>query len=84
VPVNNSNPSLFNDPEVNTAMREAAQVADPAERAKAWGDIDKLLVAKAAAVPWFWDAQPNIVSKNVQGVIAQWNAAWDLSYMSLK
>ena len=40
--------------------------------------------ACAVAVPWFWDKQPNIESKGVQGVIAQWNADWDLSYTSLK
>jgi hypothetical protein len=38
----------------------------------------------AAAVPWFWDNTPNIQSKDVQGVIAKWNAAYDLSYTSLK
>jgi len=84
VPVNNSNASLFDDKKVNAAMDKAALIADPAERAKAWGDVDRELVANVAAVPWFWDNIPNIRSKDVHGVIAQWNAAWDLSYMSLK
>lgn len=84
VPVNNSNASLFDDEKVNADMSKAAVIADDAERATAWGNIDKELVAQVAAVPWFWDKTPNIRSKDVHGVIAQWNAAWDLSYMSLK
>ena len=71
-------------PEINAAMNDAAKIADLAERATAWGDVDKLLVENAVAIPWFWDKAANIVSKNVHGVIAKWNATWDLSYMSIK
>lgn len=84
IPVNNNNSSLFDDPEVNAAMDKAALIGDDEERAKAWGAIDRRLVEKVAAIPFLFDSQPNIVSKDVQGVIGQWNAAWDLSYMSLK
>jgi len=80
----NQNPALQDDPKINKAMDDAAKVADPRKRAQAWGDVDKLLVENAVALPWFWDKQPNIVSKNVVGVIAKWNATWDLSFMSLK
>ncbi|UTI64537.1 ABC transporter substrate-binding protein [Paraconexibacter antarcticus] len=84
VPVNGNNPSLFNDPAVNAAMDKAATIADDTARAKAWGAIDKMLVDKAAAVPWFWDKQAGIASSNVVSVIAKWNADADLSYVSLK
>lgn len=80
----NQNPALLDDPQINKAMEDAAQIADPKKRAQAWGDVDRMLVAHAVAIPWFWDKQPNVVSKNVHGVIARWNATWDLSYMSLK
>lgn len=83
-PTNNPNPSLYDDPQINAAMDQAAQISDPAERAKAWGEIDRRLVTNVAAIPFDFDTPANIVSKNVQGVIAQWNAAWDLAYMSLK
>ena len=79
----NQNPSLQDDPKINAAMNDAAKIADLAERATAWGNVDKLLVENAVAIPWYWDKQANIVSKNVHGVIAKWNAAWDLSYMSI-
>jgi len=84
VPEGNNNFSLQDDPTINKAMNDAALVADPAERAKAWGEVDKLLVENAVAAPWYWDTTPNIAGKDVQGVIARWNAAWDISYMSLK
>jgi peptide/nickel transport system substrate-binding protein len=84
VPVNGNNPSLFNDPQINAEMDKGATIADETERAKAWGDIDRQLTEKVAAIPWFWDKTANVAADDVQGVIAKWNAAWDLSYMSLK
>jgi peptide/nickel transport system substrate-binding protein len=83
-PTNNPNASLFDDPEINAAMDKGALIDDEGERAKAWGQIDRQLAEKVAGIPFLFDTVPNIVAKDVQGVIAQWNAAWDLSYMSLK
>jgi peptide/nickel transport system substrate-binding protein len=83
-PTNNNNGSLLNDPKINAAMARAALITDPAQRAKAWGDIDRSITETAAVVPWLWDKQANVVSSNVQGVIAQWNAAVDLTFTSLK
>ncbi len=54
------------------------------QRAEAWGDVDKAIVKTAAAIPWLWDKQPNVRSKNVKGVIDKWNAAWNFSYSSVK
>jgi peptide/nickel transport system substrate-binding protein len=84
VPVNNNNASLFDDPQINAAMEKAALISDPAQRARAWGKIDRQLVAQVPAVPYFWDKVANVASRDVYGVIARWNAGWDLSYMSLK
>jgi peptide/nickel transport system substrate-binding protein len=84
VPENNSNwPQLDNQP-VNSEIDKAAEVSDEKQRADAWGAADKAITGTAAVIPWFWDKQPNVVSKNVQGVIAQWNAAYDLAFTSLK
>ena len=36
-------------------------------RAQAWANVDKMLVDQAVAVPWAFDKQPNIESKDVRG-----------------
>ena len=84
VPLNNTNQSQLDDPQVNKILDEAALEKNPAKRADMFAEADKRASEIAGYVPWFWDRQPNIESKNVQGVIAQWNAAYDLSFTSLK
>jgi peptide/nickel transport system substrate-binding protein len=82
--VNNTNWPQLDDPKINAAMDRAALIKDDDERAEAWGRIDHMITEQAPAVPWLWDKQANIASRNVQGVIAQWNASWDLSFTSIK
>jgi peptide/nickel transport system substrate-binding protein len=84
VPENNANQSLLNNPQVNAKLDAARKLVSPAQRADAYGAIDKQITALAPAVPWLWDKQANISSANVQGVTAKWNAAWDLSFTSIK
>jgi peptide/nickel transport system substrate-binding protein len=82
---NNSNWSQTNDPQINAAMRKAALVTDPTARAQAWANVDKMLVAKAVAIPEDFDNQPNVESKDVAGVDELWqDGNWDLDYTSLK
>jgi peptide/nickel transport system substrate-binding protein len=84
LPTNNSNISELNDPKINKAMDDAEVLTDPAERAKAWGEIDKMITALAPVIPWNWDKQPLIQSKDVNGVVNRFNDQWDLSFTSLK
>ena len=85
VPTNNSNWGQVNDPQINSAMVAASLVVNPAAREQAWANVDKLLVAKAAAVPEEWDNQPNIESNDVAGVNDLWDeGTWDFSFTSLK
>jgi peptide/nickel transport system substrate-binding protein len=82
---NNSNWPQLDDPQINAAMDKAEQITDPAERAKAWAEIDKMVTAQAPLVPWLWDKFPTIESANVAGVNALWNqGSYDLAYTSLK
>jgi peptide/nickel transport system substrate-binding protein len=80
----NINWPQLNDPKLNKAMDDAETVVAPADRAKAWADIDKQIVATAAAIPWQWDKAVLVKSTNVNAVISNWNAAWDLSFTSVK
>jgi peptide/nickel transport system substrate-binding protein len=84
VPENNNNQPLLNNAQVNAKLDAANKLASPAQRAAAYGAIDKQITALAPAVPWLWDKQANIQSSDVQGVIAAWDAQWDLSFTSIK
>jgi peptide/nickel transport system substrate-binding protein len=85
VPTNNNNWGQVNNPEINKAMDAAEQVVGVQARAVAWAQIDRKLVAQAVAIPFDWDKQPNIESKDVLGVGDLWNTGqWDYSYTSLK
>lgn len=47
--------------------------------------IDRMLVAIAAAVPWAFESNPVIESRNVRGVNDLFNSGfWDYAYTSLK
>ncbi len=84
-PAENSNVGQVDDSQINTAIRAAALVTNPAARAQAFANVDKMLVYKAVAIPEDFDIAPNIEAKNVAGVDTIWNdGAWDLSYTSLK
>lgn len=84
-PSNNSNYGQFNDPTVNRQMAAAELVIGTQARASAWAAIDRELVAQAAAIPFAFDKQPNVESRDVAGVGDIWNlGAWDYSFTSLK
>jgi peptide/nickel transport system substrate-binding protein len=82
-PENNSNWPQLNDPAVNKALDQAKLITDPTQRAQAYGKIDDMITADAPAIPWVWDNQGNISSKDVAVVINQFNANTDVSYTSL-
>jgi peptide/nickel transport system substrate-binding protein len=82
--VGNSNFSQLDNPDTNKAMDEAEVINDPDERNKAWGEVDKLITEQAPSIPWLWDTQPMLVSKNVNPVVNQANAAFDLTFTSIK
>ena len=85
VPDGNSNWGQVDDPQINAAMKAAERVVGTAARAQAWARIDRMLVGIAAAVPFLFDKQPLIESRDVRGIDDLWNGgAWDYSYTSLK
>jgi peptide/nickel transport system substrate-binding protein len=84
VPNGNVNWEQLNDKALNAKMDKAETIVGDAARAKAWADIDKDVMATAAAIPWMWDKPYLVRSANVNPVLNQANAAWDLSSISLK
>ena len=85
VPTGNSNFGQVNDPAINHTMRAAERLLASPARAAAWAQIDRMLVARAAAIPWDFIANPTIESRDVRGVNDLWNAGyWDYSFTSLR
>lgn len=82
-PENNPNYSQLDDPRINAAMARA-ELSTGRARSRAWGAIDKMIVAQAPVIPLQWDVATLIRSKDVVGVPNSFFASWDLSYMSLK
>jgi peptide/nickel transport system substrate-binding protein len=84
LPSGNSNWSELDDPGLNERMRRAALLSAPAERARAWGDIDDRITQLAPAVPWLWPRHANLRSANVVGTIDEDNAVWSLAYTRIR
>jgi hypothetical protein len=73
------------NPQINAAMRVAERLVDPTLRARAWANIDRMLVGIAAAIPWSFIVNPTIESSDVRGVNDLTNAGfWDYSFSSLR
>ena len=81
---NNSNWPQMNDPAVNKLLDQGKNTVSSAERAKLFAQADQKITMLAPNVPWVWDKQPNIASKNVAAVGNSFNATIDLNFTSIK
>ena len=82
---NNANISQTDDPKINAAMRAAQDLVGDSARAHAWSAIDRMLVARAVAVPWAFTKNPTIEARDVRGINDLGNdGAWDYAYTSLR
>jgi peptide/nickel transport system substrate-binding protein len=84
VATGNVNWPQLDDPKINDAMDKAELLVDPADRARAWAEIDKMVTGTAAVIPWQWDKPPLVKSSNVKAVLNKANAAWDMSYTAIE
>jgi peptide/nickel transport system substrate-binding protein len=82
--VGNSNFALLDDKTLNAMMDKAEIVNQPAKRDAAWGAVDKKVTDLAPGIPWLWDKQPVLHSKDVNAVVNVAQATWDLSSTSIK
>jgi peptide/nickel transport system substrate-binding protein len=82
--VSNVNWSELNDPSVNAAIEKAKATVDPDERAQAWAEANKQIVAQAPAIPYMWDYQSAVDSPNVRGVQNKYFTTWDYNFTSLR
>lgn len=84
-PEGNPNWPQLDDPAINRAMAKGEVLAGEQERTRAWADVDRMVTATAAAIPWLWDKQPNVFSRDVRCVNELWNQGYcDFAFTSLK
>ena len=79
----NNNLAQLDDKQVDAAMDKATGLQGSA-RLDAWGNIDKMITATAAAVPLVWDRTTLIWSKDVNGVGSNYFNTVDFAWTSLK
>ena len=84
LPTNNVNWPQFRDKAVDAAMDQADPITNAAQRAAAFGRIDRMITEQMPGVPWLWDRTLGIRSTDVNGVINTFNASWDITYTSLE
>jgi peptide/nickel transport system substrate-binding protein len=82
-PEGSNNWSQLDDPTVNAAIDRARLVSDPAQRARAWAELDLMLMERAPMIPLDWDKVPNIRSQDVVGIVNRSRAVWDLCFTSI-
>jgi len=80
----NTNLPELNDPKLNAAMDRAEAIPDASSRARAWGQLDRKINGLAVEIPWIWDNNVNLRSKNVKGVVNTFVGEWDVTYTSVK
>jgi peptide/nickel transport system substrate-binding protein len=80
----NVNWSELDDDGVDAAIEKAKATVEPDQRAQAWAEANKLIVAQAPAIPYMWDYQSNAASPNVRGVQNGYSTTWDWNFTSLR
>lgn len=85
VATNNVNMSLLDDAAVNSAMEKAKRIKNVEARYAAWGRIDRMIMDRAAVIPWLWTNVPNVVSDRIVPAKSLANVGLlDLSATSIK
>ncbi len=84
IPNNNVNWPLVDDPKINGLIKAAKALPLGDERIAAWVAVNKELVTQAVAIPWVWDNQPVIASKDVNLVVDDYSNSPFMAFLSLK
>jgi peptide/nickel transport system substrate-binding protein len=83
-PQGNVNWSMLDNKEINDAMTKASLVEAGPDRNKAWADINKMIVEQAVAIPYAWDDNVTLWSKDVDGAMNAYFSGPDFSFTTLK
>ncbi len=84
IPANNVNWPLVDNPKINDLIDKAKTTAPGDARNQAWADANLEIVRQAIAIPWVWDKQPIIASKNVNLVADDYSNSPFMAFLSIK
>jgi ABC-type transport system substrate-binding protein len=76
--------SLLDNKEINDAMTEASLAPAGDERSQAWADVNKMIVEQAVAIPYVWDDNITLWSKDVEGAMNAYFSGPDFSFTTVK
>jgi len=78
------NMSALRDERLARAFDAARLKVDPAERARAWGQVDRTATELAPALPVVWGGRSTLLrSRDVRAGVSEWLGWWDLSSAGL-
>jgi peptide/nickel transport system substrate-binding protein len=83
-PQGNVNWSLLDNKEINDAMTKAALEPAGDKRSQAYADVNKMIVEQAVGIPYSWDDNVNLSSKDVELAMNEYFSGADLSFSTLK
>jgi peptide/nickel transport system substrate-binding protein len=82
-PVNNPNLGMLNDPTVNAAISRASVINEFRARARAWAEVDRMILQRMPAIPLFSENLPYWRSANVQNLVNDFTGLSDVCWMKL-
>ena len=71
-------------PEINRAINEASEIVDEAERTQAFARINQQVTLQAPGIPFVWDYENMLASRNVRLVQNKYSTIVDLAHTSLR
>lgn len=83
-PQGNVNWSQLDNDEIDSAMKEAAEIPLGDERNQAWADINKQIVGQATGIPYVWDDSISVASPDMKMVVSEYHTTPDLAFSSQK
>jgi peptide/nickel transport system substrate-binding protein len=83
-PQGNVNWSMLDNDEITDALKKAALEPAGDARSQAYADVNKMIVEQAIGIPYSWDANVNVASKDVELAMNGYYSGPDFSFTTLK
>jgi peptide/nickel transport system substrate-binding protein len=83
IPTNSPNTAFVDDRRINAAIDHAKTAIAPADRAKAWAAVDRLVTTLVPYIPTDWPRFPLVKGKAVEGQLNHLNGEWQLAALGL-